>query len=203
MAVGLLTLVMGGSSIATRVKGIFSVSIAVLAFAWAVSQSEVTQHRFGRFFESGGSMTHREIIYPTAWQMFLEKPLAGWGPYTNTIELGSRIMVVGHMRMDTHNMFLYVLTAGGILATVPFLIGIGLCVRQAWKSRSSVHGIVPLALALTVLAADMSVSGIHWKQHWLILAYALASGSYVAAGVPGVMAARRTPLSALRTAEPR
>jgi hypothetical protein len=34
-------------------------------------------------------------------------------------------------------------------------------------------------MTVSVLIADMSVSGMHWKQHWLVVAYALASGAYL------------------------
>ena len=122
-------------------------------------------------------MTARELIFPAAWQMFREKPLVGWGPYVNTGELGDRLRLPGYVRMDPHNLVLYVLTATGIFGAIPFFVGTGLCVRAAWKARGGAHGVLPFAMIVTVLAADMSVSGLHWKQHWLILAYALASGS--------------------------
>jgi O-antigen ligase len=150
-------------------------------FFWLAFQSDIVRHRFMVALEEG-EMSERELIYPAAWQMFMEKPVVGWGPVTNTTELGTRLGLYGHEdRIDAHNLILYVITATGIVGAIPFFLGTFLCVNAAWKGRGGAHGILPLAMIVTLLTSDMSVSGLNWKQHWLVLAYALASGAHFVA----------------------
>jgi O-antigen ligase len=162
----------------TKLRNIFFVFLGLGLFLWIASYSEIVKHRFEATLEDG-SMSARERIYPNAIQMFLEKPLVGWGPVANTWELGNRVQIPRYERMDTHNLILYVITSTGIMGAIPFFVGVGLCVRAAFKSRGGAHGVLPMAVTASILVADMSSSGLHWKQHWLILAYALASASYI------------------------
>jgi O-antigen ligase len=143
--------------------------------------SEASRHRWEAAL-SNGDLAHREELYPNAWAMFLERPLIGWGPGTHLYELGSRSQYLAHwgdrrtLAMDTHNIYLYVLTATGLLGSLPFLVGTWLCVREAWRARRGPEGILPLALALTILTANLSSTFLYDKLHWFILAYASASG---------------------------
>lgn len=141
-------------------------------------------HRFTVTLEEG-DMSERQEIYPIGIEMFREKPVLGWGPYVNSQELGNRLAVAKYERMDTHNMILYVLTATGLLGSIPFLLGVWLCLKGAWDARHGAQGVLPLAMAACLLTADMSVSGLHWKQHWIVLAYALASAYPVATKLRG------------------
>ena len=69
-------------------------------------------------------------------------------------------------------------TQVGIVGTVPFCIGLGLCVRAAWRGRKSVPGIVPLALLATTLTVNLAGTDYELKWFWVVLAYALASETY-------------------------
>jgi O-antigen ligase len=176
LGAGLLVFVLNRGTVLTKLRNAFVVLLGIGFFFWVTYNSETTRPRFEATFESG-HMTDRDRIYPLAWQMFLEKPLAGWGPVANTVELGNRVNAgPRYERMDAHNLILYVLTATGILGAIPFFAGTWLCLRSAWKARGGAEGILPLAMAVSILTAAMSSSGFHWKQHWLVLAYALASG---------------------------
>jgi len=178
LAFGLLVLLLAKGSLSSKVRNIF-VGVSLFAFfGWIAYQSEIVKGRFQHSWEDG-SLSGREQIYPMAWQMFLEKPLAGWGPVTNSVELGNRLQLYGYDRMDPHNLVLYVLTATGLVGALPFLTGIFLCVRTAWRSRIGPHGIIAFALTVSLLTAELSVTGFHWKHHWIILAYALATGAYL------------------------
>jgi O-antigen ligase len=141
--------------------------------------SEASRQRWEETF-GAGDLAHREELYPTAWQMFIEKPVAGWGPVTALYELGARTKHVRwsnpeEMKRDTHNLALHVLTATGILGAVPFVVGMWLCVRAAWRARPGPQGVLPLALVISLLVSNMSGDRIYLKFHWFVLAYALAS----------------------------
>lgn len=141
--------------------------------------SEASRQRWEAAF-GAGDLAHREELYPTAWQMFIEKPVAGWGPVTALYELGARTKYVRwsnpeELKRDTHNLALHVLTATGILGAVPFAVGMWLCVRAAWKARPGPQGVLPLAMMISLLVSNMSGDRIYLKFHWFVLAYALAS----------------------------
>jgi hypothetical protein len=70
------------------------------------------------------------------------------------------------------------MTAGGLLTTVPFLIGAWLCVRNAWQARSGLHGVLPLALLCSIFLSNMSSDWGGSKLLWVMLAYALVSGTW-------------------------
>ena len=177
LGLSVFTLKKGPPSV--KLRNFIIVLLGLCLIAWFVSQSEITRHRIERTLATG-EVAARDSIYLEAWEMFLEKPVLGWGPVINTIELGERMQTPYERRMDAHNLVLYVLTASGIPGGIFFFTGIWLCVRSAWIARRSVHGILPFALTVSVLVSDMSVSGLHYKPHWFVMAYALASGSYLA-----------------------
>ena len=124
-----------------------------------------------------GAMAGREDLYPIVGQMILEKPIIGWGPMNNQYELsireGSRFF--NRAKRDTHNVVFEVLTATGLLGTLGFGLGIALCVIAAWRGRSGPEGVLPLALVVSVLTANMSGNWIASKFLWFAFAYAIVS----------------------------
>jgi len=174
-AAGLITLLLRKGTVWEKVRNALVVLLGIGLAILISLQSEVVRNRFDKTVESG-DLTARERIYPAALQTFLEEPLIGWGIQINTDEIEARAGLQNYEHLDAHNLILYVLTSTGLLGAIPFLAGIWLCVRGAWKARSGVYGSLPFAMVITLLVADMSASGLHWKHHWLILAYALASG---------------------------
>ena len=99
---------------------------------------------------------------------------------------------------------LEVLSSTGLAGTIPFLAGLGLCCVGAWRARRGRHGMLPFALLLVVLAANMSGNWIASKLLWLVLAYGLASMSYrggEASGIPPPAAAPTGRPTRGRTAE--
>jgi O-antigen ligase len=109
--------------------------------------------------------------------MIRESPMVGWGRTTGFEELGSRIGLEG--RIDAHNFLLYLLLEVGLIGTVPFLTGLGLCLWAAWRARAGPFGILPLALLVSLLATMMTHTGLTAKQFWLFLALALAAAATV------------------------
>jgi len=172
---GLITLMLRKGTVWEKVRNALVVLLGIGLAILIALQSDVVRYRFDKTVE-GGDTTARERIYPAALQVFLEEPLIGWGIQANTNEIEARVGMQNYEHLDAHNLILYVLTSTGLLGAIPFLAGIWLCVRGAWKARGGADGSLPFAMVITLLVADMSASGLHWKHHWLILAYALASG---------------------------
>jgi O-antigen ligase len=180
LAVGLLVFTLKRGNMSSRVKSLTGVLLLFLFFLWANYHAGGIWNRYLETLEDG-NMAAREEIYPQAWNMFLEKPLVGWGPINNKYKLAVRTAEEGRESpiRDTHNLWLELLTATGVLGALPFLLGIWLCLRAGWKARASTYGIMPLALMITVLMLNMSVNWIQSKQDWLVFAFALASSRAV------------------------
>jgi len=121
--------------------GIVLAGILVVGFlVWASFSIKSVRERWESTFETGET-AGRNTIYSNALDMFLEKPILGWGPVTHRAELGSRL---GLPFRDTHNLYLYILTETGILGGIPFFIGLWLCLQSAWKARDGFQGSCPL-----------------------------------------------------------
>jgi O-antigen ligase len=178
LAAGLAAFMLRGGSLSTRVRNLLVVLLGLGFFTWLSYTSETTRARFEETLESGDT-ARRDQIYPTAWQMFVEKPLAGWGPVASEYELGARLRHPDEPKKNPHNLVLYLLTTTGLLGSIPMLLGIGLTLRAGWKARGGPHGILPLAMLIALLVANMSGLWLFNKLHWLVMAYALASGSRV------------------------
>jgi O-antigen ligase len=128
-----------------------------------------------------GNLAGREQLYPALWTMFLEKPVMGWGPVNNTYELAARVGERTRPKRSTHNLLLELTTAGGLMTTMPFIIGAWLCVQSAWRARSGGHGVLPLALLCSLFLSNMSGDWGGSKLLWVMLAYALVSGTWPSA----------------------
>lgn len=175
LGAGLMAFVLRRGTILSKLRNIFGILLVLSFFIWVGFQSDITRQRFERTLEDG-DLARREQIYPNAWQMFQEKPLIGWGPITSTYELGSRL---GHIEEDSknpHNLILYVLVSTGLLGALPLLAGIAFAAWMAWKARVGPQGILPLAMIVAVMAANLSNLWMFNKLHWIVMAYALASG---------------------------
>jgi len=175
LGVGLLTVMSGGKTLGQRFRNVLVAVVAIGFGFWASYASETTRVRFERTIDEG-SMAKREMIFPAAWQLFLESPLIGWGPVNNTWELGSRIGELDHPSRDTHNLGLELLTATGVLGAVPFFIGTCLCTLLAWKARSGIQGVLPFAMIAAIVISNMGANLLHSKLHWFVFSYVLASG---------------------------
>ena len=183
---GLIALAAGGMTLAFRqgslmMKVLNGVGLLALlgVFFFAVLQSDIMRTRFEETVEEG-DVARRDRIYPTAFEMFQEKPLLGWGPIASTFELGMRL---GHPEEETknpHNLILFGLVTTGLLGSLPLFIGLTVCGRSAWKTRAGPHGVLPLAMFAAVMVANMSGLWLFNKLHWLVMAYALASLYHVA-----------------------
>ena len=181
LAGGLMVFMLLEGTLQARVRN-WSIGFLVLGFVVLISaQYETARERWSATL-GGGTLAHREHLFPAAWEMFLESPIVGWGPVQNIHELGWRVRYVGWANpdqswRDTHNLFLWVLIQAGLLGAIPFFAGVGLWIRAAWKARQGPQGILPLAMTATFLIADLSGNWVHSKLHWLVMAYALASAS--------------------------
>ena len=144
--------------------------------AFAVLQSDMMQARLAAAAEEG-SLAGRERIYPAVIGMISERPILGWGPIENQFQIAARIGEEKKDKRDAHNIVFDLMSSTGLLGTVPFFIGLGLCVASAWRARRGLYGMLPFAMLMTTLMGCVSGTWIASKVLWLCLAIALAAGA--------------------------
>lgn len=174
LGAGLLAFMLTGGSTWTKFRNGLIVLVGIGFFISLSYESDITRNRFDRTLETG-QLARREQIYPMAWEMFKEKPLLGWGAVTSSYELGSRLAHPEEITKNPHNLILAILIDTGLLGAVPFFAGVWLTLVAAWRARQGPRGILPLAMLVTVLVANMSGLWMFNKLHWLVTAYAVAS----------------------------
>lgn len=119
-----------------------------------------------------GHTSGRGLIFAKAVEMFLEKPLWGWGPVESQFELGRR---TGRGICSPHNLYLRVLLQVGFLGGGIFLVGLALCVWCAWHGRGSPLGNIPFVLMSVILISNLSLDYLTRKLTWFVLAIAVAA----------------------------
>lgn len=157
-----------------RAAAVLLFTLVTLAMAVLVIRYPTVVTRFEKASE--GNLAGRQDIIPAAMAMVAEKPVLGWKPILYWEELGRRTGRVFGSR-DAHNLVLHLLLEVGIVGAVPFLIGIALCIRGAWRARNHPIGILPFALLMTSLSSNLSLTYIARKPQWLIFALAVTAAT--------------------------
>ncbi|MGE5302645.1 MAG: O-antigen ligase family protein [Alphaproteobacteria bacterium] len=159
-------------------RKLWSVGLAALglvALIYIVSADPLTLERIRSSYYQG-DVSGRDTIFSAAVKMIQDRPIFGWHPIELWYQLGLR---VGTWERDAHNLFLHLLLEVGLVGTLPFLIGLGLCVWAAWKASAGNLGLVFLALLLTLLVNNLAGTGLATKSFWLILALAVGAAGGV------------------------
>jgi O-antigen ligase len=195
---GIVAIMLGGKTLWLRIRNMLVALAAIALLLVAIDTVPVLRNRYGSTVEEG-NMSGRQDIFPACWQMFLEKPLTGWGPNDNRWEIGKRAPVIREKHpegdRDAHNVFLEILTAEGLAGAVPFLTFILFCAASAFRARGSTRGMAPLCMVVTVILIDMSGNWLAAKLDYLMLAYAVASASPITGlGLRRLRIVRRAPL---------
>jgi O-antigen ligase len=86
--------------------------------------------------QESGPVDFREAVYTGGWQMFLEKPLTGWGVNQMPAELARHVSGYKEKELYPHNTFLELLVEHGIL-------GLALYVWLMWELLRLGRGVVP------------------------------------------------------------
>ena len=173
-AAGLWMFSMTGPTISARARNIVITLVLLGGAGFAAYKSPLMQERMQ--LAAQGNLAKREVIFPAAFAEFKSRPLIGYGPgnqYVLAVRLGLPPKL--HQTRDTHNLFLEVLTATGVLGTVPFLWGLWVCCWSAWKARRGIEGILPAAQMMSTMVGNLTGNYIVLKLQWVLLAYAMAS----------------------------
>jgi O-antigen ligase len=176
LMIGLSVYPLSRASFSSRIRLALAAVFALGFLAWASFEVDFMRTRWERTLQEG-DVAGRFEIYQAAWEMFKEEPLFGWGPVRQLSELGSRL---GLEWRNTHNIYLWILIEMGALGGIPFFVGLWLSWNAAWRARNTIHGLLPAAMMLFLLAINVKGNTIYDKIFWVLLAYSLASANYVA-----------------------
>jgi len=168
---------MSGRTAGAKVRGLALGLIAVALLGVGVMRSEMLRNRLLAAEE--GRLAGRERIYPAVLSMISEKPVFGWGPVENQVEIAQRIGELRKDKRDAHNLVLDLMSSTGLAGTIPFLLGMGMCVLSAFRARRGPYGSLPLAICAVTFVGCMSGTWIAAKIVWLVFAIALAAGATV------------------------
>jgi O-antigen ligase len=196
--VGVAVVIMRYGSIWLKLRIAIGAAVMLLVIGNVAMQNEIMRNRIETSLKTF-DLAEREQIFPLAWQMFLERPIAGWGPEKHYFELGWRI---GDATKEQHNLLLWLLNETGILGTLPYAVALGLCAIAAWRARRGVDGAIPLALFMTLMTINLSNMFQNRKIYWLLLAYIVVRGTIEAGSQAGRRFAARSSGRLPRGAEP-
>jgi O-antigen ligase len=171
LVVGLSVFIVPTWNLKKTFRAIFIAGIAITGVTLAVMSDSDMSERFEEAFE--GRLSGRENIFPIAFDMFQQKSLFGWHPVEMWYELGKRTTRPGETR-DAHSLYLHLLLEVGIVGTLPFVIGLWLCGRAAWRARQGPFGWLPLAALILILSVNISLTDLARKHFWLVLALSTA-----------------------------
>jgi O-antigen ligase len=175
LATGVMMFLLSGPTPWARVRNAAAACVVLGMLGFAAYRSEAMRNRFFDVVETG-QLAGRERIYPTLLVMIRERPALGWGPIENQYELERRLQDPGYVKRDAHNLVLELMSSTGVAGTIPFLIGLTLCVSSAWRARRTTRGVLPFAMLLAILTGTMSGTWIASKILWLVLAHGEAAG---------------------------
>ncbi|MFZ0816167.1 MAG: O-antigen ligase family protein [Candidatus Sulfotelmatobacter sp.] len=119
-----------------------------------------------RMFESG-PVDFREAVYAGGWQMFLEKPLTGWGVNQMPAELARHVSGYKEAELYPHNTYLELLVEHGVF-------GLALYVWLMWELLRLGWGTVPQSENAGLLNRDFHLLwpvllGIYWVNAALVV----------------------------------
>ena len=91
-------------------------------------------------FQESGPLDFRQAVYAGCWQMFLEKPLAGWGVNQMPSELSRHVSGYKERELYPHNTYLELLIEHGIIGLALYLWLMWEILRLAWNPVPKAEG---------------------------------------------------------------
>jgi O-antigen ligase len=117
--------------------------------------------------EERGPVEFREAVYAGAWQMFLERPLTGWGVNQMPAELAHHVTGYKERDLYPHNTYLELLVEHGIA-------GLALYAWLMWEIWRLGRGSVPRRDSTVFLNRDFQnlwplILGVYWINAALVV----------------------------------
>jgi O-antigen ligase len=126
--------------------------VAAVGLTVALSFGDLRRALTDRLEESG-PVDFREAVYTGGWQMFLEKPLTGWGVNQMPAELARHVSGYKERELYPHNTYLELLVEHGIVGLALYawliweLMKLGRGARSTKRQRRDVRSPLPFHMA--------------------------------------------------------
>jgi O-antigen ligase len=171
-AVGFFVFLLPISRSSKKVVAWLAAGFGAIGLVYLIASNPLLFNRWEKTYYEGDT-AGRQVIIAAGTEMFLERPLLGWGYVELETELGYRM---GLLRpKGSHNLVLHLLLEVGVVGAVPFFVGLFLCVKAAWRARRGPQGVLPLAILVTILVGSLAGHLLAKKDFWLILALAMGA----------------------------
>jgi O-antigen ligase len=163
------------------------VVVAILGLLVALSFDDQRRALSDRLQESG-PVEYRQAVYAGGWQMFLEKPLAGWGVNQMPVELARHVSGYKEKELYPHNTYLELLVEHGIF-------GLALYAWLMWEIFRLGRGSVPDAEKTGLLNQQFHAMwpvllGVYWANAAVVVMnYQFVNGLLFT--MAGMLAAQR------------
>lgn len=168
LCIALLALPMLGGARVSLVRSLAIVFMGLGIVAVVASQNEAFMRRLERSIEQGDT-AGRDYIFASSLDLWLRRPLLGWGLGNNEFELGS---YTNTPLRDMHSNYLYALTAGGVVGGCMLVGMFWIILRSAWKLPPGRQRQAAIAGVIYVCAFGATVTVLFFKFFWVALVWA-------------------------------
>lgn len=125
---------------------IVTLGLSLIVFGYEyISRIPIFSYRMGMIAE--GDLGQRDILVKAAWQIFLDHPLFGVG----LTEVVNRIGGYVGTAKTPHNLYLYLLSGGGIIGFSIFMVIIFRSLSLVYKNGYRKNNLLPVLLLVCVL----------------------------------------------------
>ena len=162
-------------------------AVAILGFGVVVSSHDLAGSLNDRFQEQG-PVDFRKAVYAGGWEMFLERPLTGWGFHQMPAELPRFVSGYDEKVLYPHNTYLELLVEHGVVGLVLYL-------WMMWELWRLGRGMVPAGEREGFLNRDfhrmwLIVLAVYWVNAALVvMSYQFVNGLVFT--LAGMLAAQR------------
>jgi len=151
---------------------------AVLLCAYGLVRSDDSfRTRWNAAIENG-ELAGRQDIYQAAVDMFMERPMFGWGVAANFAEIASRVRPDLEI-YSTHNSPLCVLTEVGVIGGAGYFAALVACGFAAWRARSGPVGLGSVMLFCVLVTSALPNDQLENHVYWILMGVVLASPGWV------------------------
>lgn len=149
-----------------RQVGLGLIAVAAVALGAVLSSTDLSRAFSDRLNESS-PVEFRQAVYAASWQMFLDRPLIGWGFHSMPQELPRYVSEFRGEVLYPHNTYLEVLAEHGI-------VGLALYIWLMWELLRLGRAPVPAAEQTSFLDEDFHriwplLLGVYWINAALVV----------------------------------
>ncbi len=183
----LVALLFLSKNVKLRLAGVALLAVAAAGLGVVMSATQLGGTLSNRLEESG-PVDYRKAVYAGGWQMFLERPITGWGFHQMPAELPNYVSDYQDKVLYPHNTYLEVLVENG-------LIGLALYIWMMWEMLRLGRGRVPEGESRGLLDREFHrlwpiLLAVYWvNAAVVVMSYQFVNG--ILFSLAGMLAAQR------------